>query len=74
MSRTRMWIFEEEQHGATDRKFSVDDPLHVPRIGEFVDSDKAAGWVKHVQYYYMSDSTRNADLFLVVNVYLGEKK
>lgn len=69
-----MWIFEEDQYGATDRKFSVDDPLHVPRIGEFVDSDKAAGWVKHVQYNYMSDSTRNVDISLVVNVYLGEKK
>lgn len=53
--KTRMWIMETDQYGATDRKFSVDEPLVVPRIGEFIDSDDAGGWVKHVQYYYRAD-------------------
>jgi hypothetical protein len=64
---TRMWIIETDQYGATDRKFSVDEPLAVPRQGEFVDSDAADGWVNHVQYYYSSEQ-------LVVNVFLSEAK
>ena len=65
--KTRMWIIETDQYGATDRKFSVDEPLAIPRIGEFVDSDSAGGWVKHVQYYYSSTQ-------LIINVYLSKEK
>lgn len=72
MARTRMWIFESDQYGMTDRKFSVDDPLHVPRVGEFVESDKAGGWVNHVQYYY--NLSPRAEFNLVVNVSLRRTK
>lgn len=71
MSHTRMWIMEMDQYGATDRKFYVDDPLHVPRIGEFVDSD-TGGWVDHVQYRYNLD--QDAKFGLVMNVYLRKEK
>lgn len=72
MSRTRMWVFESDQYGMTDRKFCIDDPLHIPRVGEFVDSDKAGGWVNHVQYYYnLSDK---AEFRLVVNVSLSRNR
>ena len=51
MSRTRMWIVESDNQGSlTNKKFSLDDPLHIPRIGEFVDSDIVGDWVRHVQY------------------------
>jgi hypothetical protein len=73
MSRTRMWIVESDNKGSlTNRKFSMDDPLHIPRIGEFVDSDEAGGWVNHVQYNYNPDPL--AVFCLVVYVYLGETK
>lgn len=78
MSRTRMWIIEEDQYGATDRKFCVDDPLHIPRIGEFVDSDDAGGWVTYVQYNYREQRETNgatqSDFRLIVNVMLRRKK
>lgn len=70
MSRTRMWLMETDRYGATDKKFSVDDPLHIPRVGEFVDGGDAGGWVNHVQYNYM---TPTREFSLVVNVYLGAK-
>lgn len=72
MSRTRMWIVERDQYGATNRKFCVDDPQHIPRIGEFVDSDDAGGWVAHVQYNYRKSVTQS-DFSLIVNVMLKEK-
>lgn len=72
MSRTRMWIMETDQYGATDHKFSVDDPLHIPRVGEFVDSDTAGGWVSHVQYFY--NHRPKAEFGVVVNVYLRKEK
>jgi hypothetical protein len=70
MPHMRMWLMETDRYGPTDRKFCVDDPLHVPRIGEFVDSDEAGGWVTHVQYSYLTPSR---EFYLVVNVYLGDK-
>lgn len=72
MSRTRMWIAETDQYGMTDHKFSVDDPLHIPRVGEFVDSDNAGGWVDSVQYCY--NTFRGSEFSLVVYVYLRKEK
>ena len=72
MSRTRMWIAETDQYGMTDRKFSVDDPLHIPRVGEFIDSDSVGGWVDHVQYYYNTIGV--PEFSLVVYVYLRKEK
>lgn len=72
MSRTRMWVFESDQYGTTDKKFSMDDPLHIPRVGEFVDSDKAAGWVDHVQYMYNLRGCR--EFGLIINVSLKRTK
>lgn len=72
MSRTRMWVIETDRYGATDKKFSMDDPLHIPRAGEFVDSDKAGGWVDHVQYYY--NLSPGVEFCLIVNVYLRKEK
>lgn len=72
MARTRMWVFESDQYGMTDRKFSIDDPICVPRIGEFVDSDDVGGWVDHVQYMYNTRygaQDRN-NIGLVINVSL----
>lgn len=73
MSRTRMWIFETDRYGARqETKFSIDDPVHIPRLNEFVESDKAYGWVDHVQYYY--NLIPKAEFGLVVNVYLKREK
>lgn len=73
MSRTRMWIVESDNQGSlTNKKFSLDDPLHIPRIGEFVDSDIVGDWVRHVQYNYNLDPL--TEFCLVVYVYLGEVK
>ena len=72
MSRTRMWVFEFDQYGMTEKKFSIDNPLYIPRIGEFVDSDKAGGWVNHVQYSY--NLSEKAEFYLIVNVSLGKTK
>ena len=63
---------ENMEMESEDNKFSMDDPLHIPRIGEFVDSDKAGGWVDHVQYYY--NLTPKTEFCLVVNVYLRKEK
>ena len=32
----RMWIVELDQYGWTDRKLSMDDPIQIPRKGEFI--------------------------------------
>jgi hypothetical protein len=51
MKQLRMWIVEEDPMGIlTDRKFYIDDPAYIPRIGEFVDGDYAGGWVYHIQW------------------------
>ena len=76
-NNVRMWICETDRYGATDNKFCVDNPVHIPRVGEFIDSDDASGYVTHVQYHY---KTRNhkideSETFsLVIMVYLGEKQ
>lgn len=71
--KTRMWIVETDQHGnMTDRKFSIDDPAYIPRIGEFVDGYAAGGWVDHVQWDIIDPwYTGNMN---TVYVYLKEKK
>ena len=53
-AKTRMWVVETDQYGMTDRKFYVDDPIHVPRVGEFVDSDEAAGRIEGINWYYLN--------------------
>lgn len=68
----RMWIVETDKLGMTDRKFYIDDPIHVPRVGEFVDGDLASGTVHHVQW----NARQNADgiresNFATVYVYLA---
>ena len=53
----RMWIVELDQYGLTDRKLSMDDPIQIPRKGEFIDGgfDGPSGWVDLVQWN-ISDS------------------
>lgn len=70
--KTRMWIVEKDQYGSTERKFYIDEPAHIPRVGEFVDGDKAGGWVDHVQWNYPMLSSDTS--LSTVYVYLKEKK
>jgi len=76
----RMWVVETDQYGATDRKFLIDNPVHIPRVGEFVDGDFAAGWVFHVQWNFPKSPARNESpsypqaIYHTVYVYLREKK
>ena len=72
--KTRMWVVETDQYGATDRKFYIDDPVHVPRIGEFVDGDKAGGWVDHIQWNFPLLAGQSSTAITTVYVYLKEKK
>ncbi len=66
--KTRMWIAESDRYGnMSEHKFYIDEPVHIPRIGEFVDGDAAGGWVSYVQYNYMED-------LLVINVLLKVNK
>ena len=66
--KTRMWIAESDRYGnMSERKFYIDEPVHIPRIGEFVDGDAAGGWVSYVRYNYMED-------LLVINVLLKVNK
>jgi hypothetical protein len=69
--KTRMWVFETDRYGATDNKFFIDEPVHVPRLGEFVENTpkNVFGYVTTVQHNYIQDET-----VLVINVYLGEKQ
>jgi hypothetical protein len=73
--KTRMWIVETDQYGAhPHRKFYIDDPAYIPRIGEFVDGDKAGGWVDHVQWNYPMLAGQSSTVSATVYVYLKEKK
>jgi len=75
-NNVRMWIGETDRYGATDKKFYVDNPVHIPRIGEFVDSDDASGHVTLVQYHHKTKDNKldeTAEFSLVVMVWLGEK-
>lgn len=47
--KVRMFISDYE----IDKQFHLDDPMHIPRVGEFVESDTISGFVGHVQYTYM---------------------
>lgn len=74
MYKTRMWVFETDQYGTRqETKFNIDDPLYIPRLGEFVESDKAAGWVDHVQYDYVLNP-KISEFNLIINVYLKREK
>jgi hypothetical protein len=72
--KTRMWIVETDRYGEIARKFYVDKPAYVPRIGEFVDGDSAGGWVNHVQWNYPLDGGDISTAISTVYVYLKEKK
>lgn len=69
-----MWVVETDQYGATDKKFFIDDPAYIPRLGEFVDGDKAGGWVDHVQWNYPFFGGQSTTAMATVYVYLKEKK
>jgi hypothetical protein len=63
-----MWIAESDSYrNMSELKFYVDDPVHIPRIGEFIDGDEASGWVSHIQWNYMKD-------LVVINVLLKANK
>ena len=66
---TRVWFMQKDSVGRTIDQFSVDDPSFIPRIGEFVESDKAAGYVTHIQYNYAERITR---FDVVINITLKE--
>lgn len=68
--KARIWFMEEDRYGATDRKFSVDFPSFIPRVGEFIDADEASGWVNHVQYNFGKYSEFDA----IVHVLLSKEK
>jgi hypothetical protein len=70
--KLRMWVIEIDQNGVSDNKFYIDDPFHIPRVGEFVDGDKAGGWVDHVQWNFAGPAHSNS--MNTVYVYLKEKK
>lgn len=73
--KTRMWIGETDQYGnLSERKFYIDDPAYIPRVGEFVDGDKAGGWVSHVQWNYPMLAGQSSTAIGTVYVYLKEKK
>lgn len=75
-NNVRMWIFETDRYGTTNKKFFVDNPAHIHRVGEFIDSDDASGYVTHVQCHYKTRNQKidESETFsLNVNVLLGEK-
>ena len=69
--KTRMWVVETDQYGATDRKFNVDEPSYIPRVGEFIDCDAASGWVDHIQWNYPQPEPNP---WMTVYVYLKREK
>jgi len=76
-NNVRMWICETDRYGATDNKFYIDNPAHVPRIGEFVDSDGVGGHVKLVQYHHRIKDQKldeTAEFSLIIMIYLSETK
>lgn len=69
---TRMWIFETDQYGATDNKMKVDNPVHIPRVGDIIDGSQVYGKVQHVHFNYAENKVN--DFSLVINVFLEQKK
>lgn len=74
--KTRMWIYEEAPYGVMDdKKFYIDDPVIIPRVGEFIDGPDADGWVDHIQYNYgYIDQDDRRPYQLVINVKLRPMK
>jgi len=75
--KTRMWVKETDQYGATDRAFYINDPAYIPRVGEFVDGDGAAGWVSGVQWSMTKEcfhDDKNSCKISTVYVYLKKQK
>lgn len=76
----RMWVVETDQYGATDRKFHIDDPAHIPRVGDFINGDYASGWVSRVQWKFPKSLAKNQSpiynqvIYHTVYVYLKKEK
>jgi hypothetical protein len=63
--KTRMFIAETDHLGIiTDRMLQVDNPEHIPRIGEFVESEEAMGWVKKIKWDYSNPDALIVYVFL----------
>lgn len=63
----QMRIVELDQYGWTDRKLCMDDPLHIPRKGEFIDGggpDGPNGWVDLVQWHVNNSTLKTVYVFL----------
>lgn len=73
---TRMWFYEADQYGSTDRKFFVDNPAQIPQHGSFIDSDDASGYVSLTQYNYRTENQRikEGEFGLIINVFLSKEK
>ena len=73
-----MWVFEQDQYGPTDNKFSLDNPNYVPRVGEFISHANAFGKVELVQYEYKYEYwpklPRESGFELVIMVYLEKRE
>ena len=63
--KTRMWIAETDNDGLIrGHMYLLDDPEFIPRIGEFVESEEATGWVKRVKWNYDGPETTIVYVFL----------
>ena len=63
--KMRMWIVETDDRGMiTDRALKVDNPEHIPRIGEFVESEEAMGWVAKIKWDYSNPTLVIVYVFL----------
>ena len=73
--KTRMWVGETDKYyNMTERKFYIDDPAYVPRVGEFVDGHRVGGWVDRVEWNYPMLAGQSLTAIATVYVYLKEKK
>lgn len=66
---TRMWIFETDEYGSTNNKMKIDNPVHIPRVGDIIDGSEVYGKVEFVHFTYSEVS----DFSLVVNVFLEKR-
>ena len=58
---TKMWIRSEFE----DKKESVYDPIHIPRVGDIIDAPyEVCGKVEAVHFAYLKDA-------LVINVFVS---
>jgi hypothetical protein len=68
----KMWIYETDQYGPTSKKFSVENPVFIPRVGETISNMDADvfGIVDIVQYEYFDLGKYK----VVINIFLKEKQ